>query len=115
MTTIYYELSQTKNKKTIAYYYNGTFGDYGIIEVNIDETTNIKPIKKQKKKSKKEYKMKIVTLVNYNPITGSLAGYAVKDVQETIAPIFVNNAVRRYQQTINTKHKMIARQRTHHK
>ena len=112
---IYYELSRTKNKKTIAYYYNGVLGDYGIIDVDINETANIKPIKKQKKKSKKEYKMKIVTLLNYNTITGSLAGYAVKDVQETITPVFVNNALRKYQQTMETKRKMIAHQRTHHK
>ena len=56
--------------------------------------------------------MKIVTLVDYNPITGSLAGYGIKEIKETVAPVFVNNTLRRYQQTINTKRKIVFRQRT---
>lgn len=58
--------------------------------------------------------MNIVTLIGYNPITGSLAGYGTKDIQDA-RPIFVNNALRRYQQTMDAKRKMIARQRTQHK
>jgi len=59
--------------------------------------------------------MNIVTLINYNPITGSLAGYGMIKVRETITPLSKNNTLRRYQQTINTKRKMVAYQRTQHK
>jgi hypothetical protein len=59
--------------------------------------------------------MKIVTLIDYNPITGSLYGYGIKEIQET-RPVSLTNNTKRYQQMIYTKRNMIIiNNRTRHK
>ena len=58
--------------------------------------------------------MKIVTLLDYNPITGSLKGYGLTEVKDTHTVL--SHTLRKYQQ-IDYKHRKIATSycRTQHK
>lgn len=74
-------------------------------------------LNKTTKQNEKGNKMKIVTLIEYNPITGSLYGYGTKDISDNqIEKLYVFGTLRKYQQ-INYKNRklMASYQRTIHK
>ena len=60
--------------------------------------------------------MKIVMLIDYNPITGSLYGYGLKDIKDNRMEKSRIHALRKYKQ-INYKNRklMASYQRTIHK
>jgi len=58
--------------------------------------------------------MKIVTLLGYNPITGSLKGYGLIEIKDTPA-VFLHHARKTYLEQTRRKFNMIYNQRTQHK